>query len=69
MWEMNNFHVIKRLEPLDDHDIATPWAELACEDKVVVGLTLDEHSKDVLPTVYKYNVSTRRQRLCLKTLS
>ena len=56
MWEMTNGHVIKRLEPHDDHDLATPWAELACDDKIVVGLSLDEHSNDEIPTLYKYHV-------------
>ena len=38
------------------HDLATPWAELACDDKIVVGLSLDEHSNDEIPTLYKYHV-------------
>ena len=56
MWEMTNGHVIKRLEPHNDLDMATPWAELACDDQVVVGLTVDENSRDIMPAAYKYQV-------------
>lgn len=59
MWEMANGHVIKRLEPHDDHDLATPWAEMACNDQVVIGLTIDEDTKDISPLKFKYQVGKK----------
>ena len=56
MWETGSGQVIKKLEAHDDPDVATPWAEFACEDKVVVGLTIDEHLQENTPLLYKYQV-------------
>ena len=49
--------MIKKLEAHDDPDVATPWAEFACEDKVIVGLTIDEHLQENTPLLYKYQVT------------
>ena len=56
VWDLSDGHILYTLAQQRPEDLATPWLQLACNDRWLVGLTMTAETKETYPHMYSLQV-------------
>ena len=60
VWEAGTARIVKRMTPHNDEDTGTPIVKFARNDEMIVGLSIDDLTKNNYPYIYMFHVSLRK---------